>query len=539
MSTQKYLVSTKFQGRTLNQTWDPKEPMQLGLTERGALWVLEKSKKGDVRIRGLGLIEGEASNAHSQVLAQAEADKGIQIRFNRRGYGDLSLKIKSIYRPNLSDTASEELDEKIAKEFTVYKSENGWAISESVVKWPFVATHLGQEVFVCEWREHFVRVTSRTEGLEWFDGKGKSHSLKKDQEKVVKEEEFFRSVLKFGKATWSFGKTYDFAGYPTFVNSGLDADSRAAVRNGGILMLLLFLLFLWNLLMPKPKEEPLIPPQIVKVLTKKEKKGRKIESPVKKIEEKQEEKPIAKSEEISPVKPKELIIPKGMVTPKASKAQQARIQQVKNLYAGLIKGGLSKVLDSKQLLNSNQIKNSSAAKLSGDLKNLANSVGGLNINLANLKQSDSKLTGFGGDKNAGVKGAPSAGYSDGVKGTLSGSGGPMSLGSELAELDDDGGLTKEQVGRVIHAHQEQVRLCYDSAMRRSGKVEGKVYLSFTINKDGRVIAANVDRGRTDVSDIDLGDCLRSRLVTWAFPKPHKGVEVKVTYPFLFRTLGGR
>jgi len=538
MSAEKYLVSTKFQGRTLNQTWDPREPMKLGVTDRGALWVLEKSKSGAVRIRSLSLIEGEVANAHTQVLAPEEAIKGIQIKFNRRGYGDIALKIKSIYRPNLSDTTQEaEVTRAKKTEFTVYRSENGWSIQETIVSWPYVAVSRGQECFVCEQRDGFVRVTARKDGLALRDHKGEVTKLSKDKEKVLKEVDFYKIVIRDGAVTWSFGGVYDFAGYPTFISTGLDPETKRVVRNGAVIALLILLLMLWEKFSPKPVVEEVISPQMVKILTKKERRVRKLESPVKQQEEKKET-PIAKSQEVSPAKPKELIIPKGIAVPKASKAQQARIQQVKNLYAGLMKGGLSKILDNKQLVNNAQPKNA-ASKLSGDLKNFASSMGGLNINISNLKQTDSKIAGFGGDRNAAVKGAPSVGYSDGVKGQLSGVGGGVALGSALAELDDDGGLTKEQVGRVIHAHQDKVRLCYDSAMRRSSKVEGKVYLAFTINKNGQVTSASVDRARTDVSDSDLGECLRSYLVRWAFPKPHKGIDVKVTYPFLFRTLGGR
>ncbi len=38
-------------------------------------------------------------------------------------------------------------------------------------------------------------------------------------------------------------------------------------------------------------------------------------------------------------------------------------------------------------------------------------------------------------------------------------------------------------------------------------------------------------------DPRLDDCILRRLNTWKFPNPKGGIDVAVTYPFIFKTLG--
>jgi TonB family protein len=103
-------------------------------------------------------------------------------------------------------------------------------------------------------------------------------------------------------------------------------------------------------------------------------------------------------------------------------------------------------------------------------------------------------------------------------------------GSSVAE-----GLTKDEVGEVIHRHLSEVRYCYESAMLRTPDIEGKLLVAFTIGGQGAVTAADVKQ--STLPDPRLDDCILRRLVSWKFPKPRGGVDVAVTYPFIFKTLG--
>ena len=149
--------------------------------------------------------------------------------------------------------------------------------------------------------------------------------------------------------------------------------------------------------------------------------------------------------------------------------------------------------------------------------------------------ADSKVAGFGGADGANVRGPASMGYGKGaVDGVMSGTGGTnIVLGVQDAEVDE--GLTRDEVGKVIHSHMREVRGCYEASMLRQ-KVEGQVALAFTIAATGKVSRSSV--AQSSVADAALGECLKRHLGSWQFPKPKGGVTVNITYPFIFNTLGG-
>jgi TonB family protein len=99
----------------------------------------------------------------------------------------------------------------------------------------------------------------------------------------------------------------------------------------------------------------------------------------------------------------------------------------------------------------------------------------------------------------------------------------------------DEGLTKDEVGEVIHRHLSEVRYCYESAMLRTPDVEGKLMTNFVIGPNGMVKSTEVKS--SSLPDARLDDCILRRLATWKFPLPRGGIDVAVTYPFIFKTLG--
>ena len=129
------------------------------------------------------------------------------------------------------------------------------------------------------------------------------------------------------------------------------------------------------------------------------------------------------------------------------------------------------------------------------------------------------------------------GYS-GSLGNSGKSGGPAS--NNWVNLDTltatvEQGLTKDEVGEVIHRHMKEVRYCYETAMIRQPDIEGKLVVQFTIGSLGGVKSTGVRD--SSVPDSRLDECIISRLAAWKFPQPKGGIEVAVTYPFIFKTLG--
>lgn len=126
------------------------------------------------------------------------------------------------------------------------------------------------------------------------------------------------------------------------------------------------------------------------------------------------------------------------------------------------------------------------------------------------------------------------GYGKGDHAQVSGQG-KGHIAMDLGSSDVTEGLTKEQVGEVIHRHLSEVRYCYESAMIRQNDIEGKLMVAFTIGGTGMVKSTEVKQ--STLSDARLDDCILRRLATWKFPLPKGGVDVAVTYPFIFKTLG--
>ncbi len=536
MSTPRFLISTTFRGRTKTETWDSVSPLMLGRTERGPLWVIENTPKGDVRVRSLGGNIGEISNAHSHMLTQDQMKKGVQVKFKKRDSEEIRLEIRalrSIHPQFYRETGGADF----SKGFLVYHCVGDWNTQSTRHPKEYVGMLHGEEIFRVNADGNKASIKAVKSGLA-IEVNGHMKSLDGGGEFTLSATEFFKSSVRFGYASWYFASASESRKDKIFDIPDRPFENRDFFRYAAGAMLSMLLFFGIAAVIPKPEKEEVIPPQILKVLVQKKKKGPKQEIPGEKRPE-NKEKALAQSEEVSPQPKKdELIIPKGVAANAAKpleRKQVQRINRVANLYQGIMRGGLTKILDSKQLLDSSKL--GLGGKLKGDSKSVSSALSNLAVNLnSGAGSGDAKVVGFGGSSNASVRGPATIGYSNGVKGAMTnGTGGDrISLGSEDAEVEE--GLTKEEVGRVIHAHMKEVRYCYESSMVRSSRVDGKVILDFTIN--GRGVVAKTKISASTLPDPALGECIMRRLRTWQFPNPKGGVTVDVSYPFIFKTLGG-
>ncbi|GAB4291420.1 MAG: hypothetical protein Kow0090_04920 [Myxococcota bacterium] len=97
-------------------------------------------------------------------------------------------------------------------------------------------------------------------------------------------------------------------------------------------------------------------------------------------------------------------------------------------------------------------------------------------------------------------------------------------------IDVDGSLSPQQIARVVKSRLSAVQNCYETALKRNPKLQGKIVIAFTIAKDGRVKGADVES--STISDPSVASCIISRLRHWRFPAPDGG-EVTASYPFIF------
>jgi|GEM_PF-1736681 len=99
-----------------------------------------------------------------------------------------------------------------------------------------------------------------------------------------------------------------------------------------------------------------------------------------------------------------------------------------------------------------------------------------------------------------------------------------------AKASVKGSLDKDIIRRIVRAHINEVRYCYNKGLTKDPALKGRVAVQFTIGATGKVSAAEVSS--TTLSDEDVADCIAKAVKRWKFPKPSGGGNVVVTYPFV-------
>ncbi|MCB0389851.1 MAG: AgmX/PglI C-terminal domain-containing protein [Bdellovibrionales bacterium] len=120
-----------------------------------------------------------------------------------------------------------------------------------------------------------------------------------------------------------------------------------------------------------------------------------------------------------------------------------------------------------------------------------------------------------------------------VGGLALGNVGSASVGVVEEETDIEGGLDKDVIARVIEKNLGQIRYCYERQLSANPELYGKVLVKFTINGTGTVSAQNI--GLTTLKSAMVEGCILRRVSGWKFPTPKGGTQVRVTYPFLFKS----
>jgi hypothetical protein len=99
-----------------------------------------------------------------------------------------------------------------------------------------------------------------------------------------------------------------------------------------------------------------------------------------------------------------------------------------------------------------------------------------------------------------------------------------------AKAEVQGALDKDIIRRIVRAHINEVRYCYNQALARDPNAKGRVAVQFTIGGTGKVPSAVVQE--TTMKDAAVGNCIAQSVKRWVFPKPEGGGSVIVTYPFV-------
>ncbi len=96
-----------------------------------------------------------------------------------------------------------------------------------------------------------------------------------------------------------------------------------------------------------------------------------------------------------------------------------------------------------------------------------------------------------------------------------------------------GGLTSEEINRVIRASKGSFRSCYQSLLQSNPGISGDIKIKFVIGPAGRVTSSSPSSVSSKFNGTNMGSCMSGKMRQLGFPKPRGGVSVTVNYPFSF------
>ena len=98
-----------------------------------------------------------------------------------------------------------------------------------------------------------------------------------------------------------------------------------------------------------------------------------------------------------------------------------------------------------------------------------------------------------------------------------------------AKAKVQGALDKDIIRRIVRAHINEVRHCYNQGLSRNPNLQGRVAVNFVITTTGKVGSSVVQD--STIKDKGVAQCIAKAVKRWKFPKPRGGGNVIVTYPF--------
>jgi hypothetical protein len=107
----------------------------------------------------------------------------------------------------------------------------------------------------------------------------------------------------------------------------------------------------------------------------------------------------------------------------------------------------------------------------------------------------------------------------------------VSVGMETGTPDAEGGLTREQVMRVVRAHAAAVKYCYEKELQRAPSLSGRIDISWVIRPNGSVDRARVVKSAMGNAAVE--GCIERQVRQWQFPKSDADTIVQ-SFPFLFK-----
>jgi len=496
-----FIVTTSIAGTSNTQIWNPELPLALGHPLR---WIAERTLQG-VRIRNLALKPGQVSADSLCEIPNDRLEQGLEIKLpNSSGVPTTSFVSLRIRRATMQSPA---FGGRKGDRLSIYSCSGAWVRNSELFEDRFAATVGATQVFSLRQKGSTYSFDIHTQGVSLRLEGQVTRELPASEAAHLQAAEIADAVICYGTHEWRFGLSqYIPLAQPK--RSPVDTETewfRKALRSaavGGAA----FMVMAWLWPAPKPETEALIPAQFAKIILAKPPTEAKVK---------------AAASEGNAVK--SAAVPDKVA--KAAVVQAFRAKALSSAVSGLLAGGMTSLLAQSDFVAGRTASND--ARKSFDAKSAALQTGGPATGLSNdTNRSVATLGGSGEGKGSGY----GKGEHAGVKGQ-----GQAFVSMDVAGAAVDEGLTKDEVGEVIHRHLSEVRYCYESAMIRSPDLEGKLMVNFTIGGSGMVKSTEVKS--STLPDPRLDDCILRRLATWKFPNPRGSIDVAVTYPFIFKSLG--
>jgi len=493
-----YLVTTKARDRAMSRVWKGHSPLALGHPFQ---WIAEQTDDG-VRIRKLGAVSDEVTKREYHEISQRSirqsGSDGTEVKLDGLVF---NIKALDTVAPVFTTTT----ERGSAPILTAFSCMDQWVLESSALGDAFTGKIHGAVAFTLERKGSQYQLVSKAEGL-----KHGRATFDANEKKTLSAEDLEATPLQLGSMTWHFRAlsaptVSETARASSILSRALKEEDRYFLQAllGGMagLVLLGGIAALWP--SPDPKTEELVPAQFAKVVMT--------------------QTPRPKSSEASASSAASASGAAAKVE-KTAVVQAFRAKALQSAVSGLLKGGMTQLLAQSDIV--------AGTARSAEAKQLLNSRSNALQNTAPVGQSDPKalkIAAVGGEGTGGGKG-----YGKNAAGGVEGQGGSF-VGMDLGGVSVEEGLSKDEVGEVIHKHMSEVRYCYESALIRSPDVEGKLMVAFTIGGNGLIKSAEVKS--STLSDAGLDDCILRRLKSWKFPQPRGHVDVAVGYPFIFKSLG--
>ena len=139
-----------------------------------------------------------------------------------------------------------------------------------------------------------------------------------------------------------------------------------------------------------------------------------------------------------------------------------------------------------------------------------------------------------GSGGMGLRGDGAGGGGKGARNTGTGGGHvakETKVGLSTGTPSADGGLSKEQILKVVQSHAAAIQFCYEKELQRFPHLAGKIIVDWKVDLDGRVQMAKI--GSTSLNNASTESCMVRQVKAWQFPKPN-GVMCNVSFPFFFK-----